>query len=52
MGRAEADAPRPFLLDSDRAQTPKAAANVLTISGVSDSPTRPRIPDTLTINPA
>ena len=32
-------------------QAPKAAAYVAMTSGVSASPTRPRIPDTLTIRP-
>ena len=34
------------------AQAPNAAAYVATISGVNASPTRPRTPDTLTINPS
>jgi hypothetical protein len=33
-------------------QAPNPAAYCTTISGVSASPTRPRIPDTLTINPS
>src|SRR6266536_1928311 len=35
-----------------RAQAPNPAANFATISGVSASPTRPRTPETLTINPS
>ena len=34
------------------AHAPNAAAKVARTSGVSASPTRPRTPDTLTINPA
>ena len=34
------------------AHAPNAAANRATISGVSASPTRPRTPETLTINPS
>ena len=39
----------PPLLD---AHAPKAAAYCATTSGVSASPTRPRIPETLTIKPS
>ena len=36
----------------ERAHAPNPAANPLTTSGVSASPTLPRIPDTLTISPS
>jgi len=43
---------RPFEPGRREDQAPNPAAYRATTSGVSASPTRPRIPDTLTINPS
>jgi hypothetical protein len=41
-----------FLFPPRDAQAPNADAYVATTSGVRPAPTRPRIPETLTINPS
>ena len=50
LSRPSTTAPRPPALAT--AQAPKPCAKRATISGDSASPTRPRTPETLTINPS